>query len=307
MRRILAALLVFASGEWCFLRGACESTCDVGVSEDTKRRGYRLPVLVAQQPSIYVLDDFATPEECHSIWADGVGILRDAATMNPQGKSLPIDDVRSGLSGTLQADRWSPGTADVVRRMDAITMMPHSHGQYLQLSAYKKRDRYELHTDGSVQVGRQLTALLFRNDVEGGGGELAFPWADGVRNWTTPLGEEGAPPPGVHGTGRPADETQGWRSLPKLDSEWVCNRTSNALRVEPRIGRLVVFNNHDQMGRMLKPYSLHGSCPVKDQSQGVKRIAQRWYQWFPLHGKNLLGSLLEQVGLSKDWKVPSSV
>ena len=92
--------------------------------------------------------------------------------------------------------------------------------------------------------------------------------------------------------------SQRQEQLPLLNATY-CDEGSQALRILPDAGAFVVFFNHDPMLRMLKPYALHGSCPVLE---GRKRIAQRFYQWFPLHTQNSFGQLVRQVGLGKDWK-----
>ena len=80
----------------------------------------------------------------------------------------------------------------------------------------------------------------------------------------------------------------------------MCEAPTDALRIEPRVGRLVMFFNHDTQLRNLRPVSLHGSCPVR---AGRKRIAQRWYMWHALNERNTLGTALAQGYGDNKWKV----
>ena len=124
-------------------------------------------------------------------------------------------------------------------------------------------------------------------------------------------------PAGVHGSGRRVDELEaaGLSALPTMEELGMCdNATANeALRIEPRIGRLVVFFSHDGQGRTLRPRSFHGSCPVR---RGGKAIAQRFYRWHRLNDENRLGALLEQHAADHghataqtmvDWRVDGSM
>jgi len=170
-----------------------------------------------------------------------------------------------------------------------------------------------------------MTALLFLEAPQAGG-ELIFPWAMAMRNVSMGAStgasrsdsceagadsdkcrcSSGAPggclasPEGVHGTGRSHADYFALRELPRLDEVGMCHEPTDALRIEPRVGRLVIFFNHDHEGRMLKPATLHGSCPVR---HGRKRIAQRWYQWHALGEPNALGTLLERVHGPTAWRV----
>ena len=251
------------------------------------------PVLVSDVPRIYIIDEFATAAECSAIYNEAAPIMWTATTMDASGNTQAAQSEsppRIAQDVTLHPNTWSSAVASVVERMDAAALQPSANGQHLTVAEYEVGGVYELHTDSSVSVGRLATAILFLQPADEGG-ELVFPWAD-TSNSTKQTLE------GVRGTGRPAEEVASLRALPQLRTGGMCHASSDALLIEPRVGRLVIFFNHDSMGRTLKPRTFHGSCPV---GRGTKRVAQRFYQWHALDQPNTLGSLIEQVGLSRRW------
>ena len=252
------------------------------------------PIPLSDAPRIFVVDNFATQAECDEIFRTAEPHLEQSLTQGKDGQSDKNPIGRRSRQYTLSPHRWTPSITSVIDRMDATSMQPLENGQHLTITDYGNEDKYELHVDSSFAVGRTATALLFL-EAPTEGGELVFPWArSALSNPRFGPAREPPRPLGVFGAGRPVEETFTFTSVPSLESLGACNDTSDnaALRIRPQVGRLVVFFNHDPMGRTLRPRSLHGSCPVRE---GRKRIAQRWYQWHALHSENRLGSLLEQV------------
>ena len=200
---------------------------------------------------------------------------------------------RQSRQYTMPPSRWPDTVRAVVERIDRATLLPAENGQHLTVTDYGDTDHYEVHVDSNLQVGRIATALLFLEQPEVGG-ELIFPWARRLLN------SSGAPSEcvdGVRGHGQSVLKFWEHETMPRLTEVGMCTEPSDALRIEPRVGRLVIFFNHDPMLRTLRPRSLHGSCPVE---RGRKRIAQRWFQWHGLHERNALGALLERM---PSWKV----
>ncbi len=243
-----------------------------------------------------MVDGFATAEECEALFREAEAELETSTTVGKDGKPVELPFGRRSRQHTLLPRKWSELSRSIVERMDATSMQPFENGQHLTVTDYGVGDEYELHVDSNFQVGRVATALLFLAQPEEGG-ELVFPWA---RLSQQALAQR---PPGVHGTGRPVQELFTATSVPSMASIGACERDGEAagggekqpnaaVRIEPRVGRLVVFFSHDPQGRTLRPRTLHGSCPVK---VGRKSIAQRFYQWHALHSENRLGGLLEQV------------
>lgn len=270
-----------------------DAACSAG------KQHWRPPELLARKPLIYIIDNFATKEECQQVFAGSHGRMESARVWSgSMARQAMNSSVRSGLTTTLnKPENWtavlpSPAseslwmtesaTREIIERMDAATMMPHSVGQYLQVTQYDVGDSYELHRDSSIEAARTLTAILFLEEPEEGG-ELIFPWVEDLVPGSELLGAKGAPR-------TDAKEIMALGELPRLQD--VCKA---GLRIRPAQGRLVVFRSHDLMGRLILPHSLHGSCPVK---QGIK-----WYQWHDVHSSNMLGDLISQVGLEPSWRL----
>lgn len=255
----------------------------------------QVPVQLSEFPPIYLVDDFASTGEMEEMYGSAEPYMKEAEVMNSDAgltNRKPSD--RKAKAVTLLTPLWTEPTASLVRRMDAVTMRPHRYGQHILITRYDVGDYYNLHVDSSVAVGRHITAILFLEEPERGG-ELVFPWAERLRE----SGDVG----GVSGEGLPRLETEFVATDWPLN-ETLCGDNSQALRIRPRAGRLVVFHSHNPMGKLLKPRAIHASCPVLE---GHKRLAQRWYQWWPLQDGNFdpsgnhLGNLLQQAQLSPYW------
>jgi len=255
----------------------------------------RVPVQVSEFPPIYLVDDFASAGEMEEMYRTAEPRMKAAEVMNSDaGLTNQKQSDRKAKAITLLTPRWTDAAAAVARRMDAVTMRPHRYGQHMLITRYDVGDYYNLHVDSSVVVGRQITAILFLEEPERGG-ELVFPWAERLI--------DSGDVEGVSGEGLPPIERE------FIATDWplndtLCGENSEALRIRPRAGRLVVFHNHNPMGQVLKPRAFHASCPVL---AGRKRLAQRWYQWWPLKDGNFdppgnhLGNLLRQVGYVPYW------
>ena len=255
---------------------------------------YSPPVQVSDQPRIYVIDNFMSPADCEEIFAAFEPKLETSQTMSKDGQQQENPFGRRSRQFTMSPKAWSPLISKLVNAMDATSMQPFANGQHLTVTHYNEGDGYELHVDTSHSVGRVATALIFLREPESGG-ETVFPWARTSTLRGADDGGEGRQrPPGVHGRGRSIDELLSAKQVPSMEAIGACEDSpeNEAVRIEPRVGRLVVFFSHDPQGRTLRPRSLHGSCPVKG---GEKAIAQRFYQYYALNGENRLGTLLESL------------
>ena len=80
-------------------------------------------------------------------------------------------------------------------------------------------------------------------------------------------------------SGRPPEDAATWGSTPPT-LEQMCRPELQALRIQPRRSRLVLFFSHaTRESPLLFPQAMHGACPVR---AGRKRIAQRFYWATPV-------------------------
>ena len=107
-------------------------------------------------------------------------------------------------------------------------------------------------------TNRFATVFLYLNNA-GSGGETVFPLSTTHDTYK-----------GGRLTHAGTNNTPGF--IRDSDAAWVCDTTSEALRVTPRTGDSVLF--YSQRGdASLDGYSLHGSCPMGD---GEKWAANLW-------------------------------
>ncbi|KAK3249474.1 hypothetical protein CYMTET_41098 [Cymbomonas tetramitiformis] len=145
----------------------------------------------------------------------------------------------------------------IERRISAVTGIPLSHGEDINVAHYAKGENYGPHVDWGDQRWdtvrmpvRRTTVLLYLSDVEAGGGTM------------------------FTGSQRP--------NLNTFAKE--CRQVGN-LNVAPKKGSAIMFHTHtppgaDRLRGMLFNFSsYHGGCPV---IQGNKWVAQKWLWDRPL-------------------------
>ena len=250
------------------------------------------PVLVADAPHIYIIDDFATAAECRAVYEEAAPKLKSSVVFDPYGhKWKQAADTHLARQHGVPRKELSGMRATIAERMDLAAMQPSANSDALVVKEYDVEGMYQLHTDSNMDIGRVATALLFLQPAEEGG-QLVFPWAHAVN------GTEGSPV-GVSGRGLHPHSISPHEPLPTLFAgRDLCNAASDTLTIEPRTGRLVIFFNHDGQSRQLKPRSLHGSCPIV---RGTKRIAQQFYSWHAVGESNEMSKIMKRAGLADGW------
>lgn len=141
---------------------------------------------VADEPLVQVVDDFVSTEECHHIIGLSADRL-DTAMVSAVGPATTSDG-RTGRVAWIKHDE-TPLVASLVGRISELVGIPSSHAESLQVVHYGQTEQYKPHFDAydlASEKGKQrtamggqrlVTALIYLNDVEGGGATV-FPKLD---------------------------------------------------------------------------------------------------------------------------------
>jgi prolyl 4-hydroxylase len=133
-------------------------------------------------PWIVAVDGFLSEQECQALIdlgaAQGYKRSEDVGPRDFDGSYKGIQ-----TQGRTSTNAWcveecyrDPVTQAVLSRIENLTAIPDSHGEYLQLLRYEPEQFYERHHDyipfhrDRAQGVRILTVFLYLNDVEDGGG-----------------------------------------------------------------------------------------------------------------------------------------
>lgn len=236
-------------------------------------------VPAADEPRIYVIDGLFNASECAALMERAAPRLEAASVQWSGGRSSLSNKRREASTAMLDFDAV---TATWRERMARQAMLPATHAEGLQVTRYASDgsgQRYELHHDSKMEVGRLASVIVFLTDVHKGG-ELLFPWARPLETRTASI-IDGVEP----WAGRPTSE------LPQLFHEHqgfppiepYCNDAlAGSLKIAPRIGRAVVFYNHAPDLKIHGGEALHGGCPPLSDD---KWIAQTWVRWYKVDEK----------------------
>ena len=131
---------------------------------------------------VVVVDDFLTPLECETLIqlgaSQGYELSKDVGAKKFDGT---YDSLQS--NGRTSTNAWcvddcyqNATTKAVLHKLEELTGIPDANSEYLQLLRYEPGQFYEMHHDyiphhiDRAQGVRILTAFLYLNDVEEGGG-----------------------------------------------------------------------------------------------------------------------------------------
>lgn len=144
---------------------------------------YDIGEVVAKDPLVTVVDDFVTEAERNHIIKLGKKGLA-AAKVSTIGENA-FSDKRTGSVAWIRHDQ-TPIVRNLVRRVSEIVAIPVGHAESLQVIHYGVTEEYKAHFDAydittekgrlrTAKGGQRLvTALMYLNDVEAGGG-TGFP------------------------------------------------------------------------------------------------------------------------------------
>jgi prolyl 4-hydroxylase len=147
---------------------------------------YHLGEQIADDPLIQVIDDFVTATERQHIIGQTSGKL-DIAFVSAVGAAKESDG-RTGSVAWVKHDQ-TPIVRGLVKRVSNLVGIPVRHAESLQVVHYAETEQYRPHFDAydmSTEKGKQrtakggqrlVTALMYLNEVEDGGGTI-FPKLD---------------------------------------------------------------------------------------------------------------------------------
>lgn len=142
------------------------------------RQGYDVGTQVADDPIVWVVDDFVTAAEREHIVELGSRNL-DVAKVSRLGASAESEK-RTGSAGWIKHHETSVVRA-LVRRVGDLVGIPSTHAESIQVVHYGVTQEYRPHFDAwdiETPKGRQktaragnrvITALMYLNEVEAGG------------------------------------------------------------------------------------------------------------------------------------------
>jgi prolyl 4-hydroxylase len=149
---------------------------------------YHLGQQVADDPLVQVIDDFVTETERSHIIRLTADKL-DTALVSAVG-AAKTSDGRTGSVAWVKHDH-TPIVRGLVKRVSNLVGIPVRHAESLQVVHYGETQEYKPHFDAydmTTEKGQQrtakggqrlVTALMYLNEVEDGGGTI-FPKLDNV-------------------------------------------------------------------------------------------------------------------------------
>jgi prolyl 4-hydroxylase len=141
------------------------------------------PTILSQDPWLLILDDFLTGDDCQSLidWGTKIGYVRSGATNHNGTMGLHSHQRTSRNAWCRNQCYQDVKVQGMTAKLEQLTGIPESHGEFLQLLQYEKGQYYKRHHDliptdvNRPQGVRILTVFLYLNDVEAGGG-THFPY-----------------------------------------------------------------------------------------------------------------------------------
>ena len=147
---------------------------------------YPIGEQLASDPIIWVIDDFLSVDERSHVINIAAPRLEEAKVT-----SARVNTTSAARTGSVAWVRYADSrqVQDIIHRVSDLVDIPPHHAESMQVVHYAKTQEYRPHFDGwdlrtekgrlRTQNGGQrvLTALMYLNDVAGGGGTI-FPKLD---------------------------------------------------------------------------------------------------------------------------------
>lgn len=149
-------------------------------------RGRRIGIDFRQTgPNVARLSNLVTAEECAQLIEHARAKLTRSVVIDNESGAESVSEVRTSRGGYFNKNENALVT-EIEARLEALTGIPVSHGEPMQILHYGPENRYLPHHDyfdatspGSARVlatgGQRIaTFVIYLNDVEGGG-DTVFP------------------------------------------------------------------------------------------------------------------------------------
>ncbi len=152
----------------------------------TLKPGYDVGEMIADDPIVWIIDEFVSVEEREHIMRVAEKGM-SAAKVSRLGHNAPSAK-RTGSVAWVKHDQ-TPIVRGLVKRVSDLVGIPVNHAESLQVVHYAETQEYQPHYDawdifsekGQEKTAsggnRALTALMYLNEVDGGGG-TGFPKLD---------------------------------------------------------------------------------------------------------------------------------
>ena len=222
---------------------------------------------MSTSPRVFSVHNFATDEEIKQI----IEHNKNRVTPSEVGFAGKAGDPTRNSSTSW--DSQSRAARALQRRAFQALALDYDHelAGAVQVLRYKPTEWYKPHCDYFAPTGyarsdptvkngtnRFVTVFLYLSNVEEGG-TTVFPHSTSHSYYK-----------GGYLTHKGTIKTASY--IANKDAAWVCNETSEALRVPAKRGNAVIFYSQNP-DSSLDPYSLHGGCPV---TKGTKWSANIW-------------------------------
>ncbi len=137
---------------------------------------------VYESPPVYVVDNFLSDTECERLQVTATPLLQRSKTHSIVGSEA----TRGRTSLTCHLAKRAEPCPRLLHKIQALTGLPQSHMELVQVSRYTAGQRYVDHYDGvdpATAAGKNFcasggqrigTVLVYLNDIKGGGGSTHF-------------------------------------------------------------------------------------------------------------------------------------
>lgn len=126
---------------------------------------------LSASPEVILFPALFTPVECRFLIEAAEPLMEPALTIHPQTRQQLRNPVRTSDAAGFPLALENPAVHALNRRLAAVSNLPVSHGEPLQVLRYRPGQQYRAHHDALPGVDNQriVTVLVYLNSGYGGG------------------------------------------------------------------------------------------------------------------------------------------